>query len=111
MINLRFLAEIVFPALVLCWAAVLIYSAVAGSTGYGALAVLEDELEDKTAEVDALKERREALAQRADLLNSKSLDPDFVDERIRAVLGYSRDGDVIIPRREAEQLLGAESSN
>ena len=111
MLNLRFLAEIVFPALVLCWAAVLIYSAVAGSTGYRALSALETELEDKASEVDALEARRETLAKRADLLNSKSLDPDLVDERIRAVLGYSREGDVIIPRREAETLLGADSSN
>ena len=111
MLNLRFLAEIVFPALVLCWAAVLIYSAVAGSTGYRALSALETELEDKTAEVDVLKARREALATRADLLNSRSLDPDLVDERIRAVLGYSREGDIIIPRREAEALLGAAPSN
>lgn len=109
--SIRFLAEIVFPALVLCWAAVLIYSAVAGDSGYRALASLEAELEETASEVDALKARREMLAQRADLLNSKSLDPDLVDERIRAVLGYSREGDVVIPRSELDALVRAESSN
>ena len=108
MLNVRFLVEIVFPALVLCWAAALIYSAVAGPTGYRALSALETALEEEAEAVDGLKARRAALAKRADLLNSKSLDPDLVDERIRAVLGYSRDGDVIIPRREADELLRAE---
>lgn len=108
--SFRFLAEIVFPALVLCWAAVLIYSAVVGDSGYRALAALEAELEEKAVEADELKSRREALAQRADLLNSKSLDPDLVDERIRAVLGYSREGDVVIPRGELDTLMRAESS-
>lgn len=108
--GFRFVAEIVFPVLVLCWAAILIYSAVAGDSGYRALGALEAELEDKVAEVDALQLRREALAKRADLLNSKSLDPDLVDERIRDVLGYSREGDIVIPRRELDAVLRAESS-
>ncbi len=111
MLNARFLVEIVFPALVLCWTAVLVYSAVAGSTGYRALSSLEAAVEEKTGEVDALKARRAALEKRADLLNSGSLDPDMVDERIRAVLGYSREGDVVIPRREAETLLRAAPSD
>lgn len=111
MLRARFLFEIVLPVVVVCWAAVMAYSAVASDTGYRALAALETELIEKTAEMDALRERRQALEQRADLLSSKSLDPDMVEERIRSVLGYSREGDVVISRRELDQLLEASPSN
>lgn len=105
MLRTRFLFEIVLPVLIVCWAAVMIYSAVASDTGYRALSSLEAELSEKTAEVDALRARRQALEKQADLLNSKSLDPDLVEERIRSVLGYSREGDVVISRRELDRLL------
>lgn len=107
MLRSRFIFEVAAPSLLLCWAAILIYSAVAGEAGYRALAALEAELEDKGAEVDALHARRLALEKRADQLSSKSLDPDLVDERIRAILGYSRAGDVVISRGEIDQALRA----
>ena len=105
MFRSAFLFEIVLPAVIVCWAATLLYSAVASDTGYRALAMLESEVAAKTGEVDALREHRLALEKRADLLNSGSLDPDLADERIRAILGYSRDGDIVIPRREVDRLL------
>lgn len=105
MLRSRFLFEIVAPSLLLCWAAVLIYSAVAGDNGYRALAALETELEAKRVEIDALRTRRLALEKRADQLSSKSLDPDLADERIRAVLGYSRPGDVVVSREDLARAL------
>ena len=108
MLRIRFLLDIAFPALVMCLTGILLYGAVASDTGYRALNQLRDEAETKTAELDALQERRRELEKRADLLNSKSLDPDILDERIRAVLGYSREGDVVISRRELDRLLSEE---
>ena len=105
MFRAAFLFEIVLPALIVCWAATLLYSAVASDTGYRSLAMLESEVAARTDEVDTLREHRLALEKRADLLNSGSLDPDLADERIRAILGYSREGDVVIPRREVNRLL------
>ncbi|WDI31375.1 septum formation initiator family protein [Hyphococcus flavus] len=105
MLRSQFLLEIAFPALVLCLTAVLLYGAVASDTGYGSLAALEREAGEKEAELTVLEIRREALEKRADLLNSRSLDPDLLDERIRSVLGYSRDGDVVISRDELNLLL------
>jgi len=109
MLRTRFLFEIVAPALILSWAATLIYSAAFGETGYGALAALNVEREEKQAAFDALQARRMALEKRADLLSSKSLDPDLVDERIRSVLGYSRKGDVVVSREEIARALKARS--
>lgn len=105
MLRTRFLFEIVAPSLILCWAATLIYSAAFGETGYGALKALNGELDEKQAAFDALHERRLALEKRANQLNSKSLDPDLADERIRSVLGYSRDGDIVITRSEIARAL------
>jgi cell division protein FtsB len=105
MLRSQFLLDIAFPALVLCLTAVMLYSAVASDTGYRSLAQLEREAAAKSAELDGLETRRKALEQKADLLNSKSLDPDLLDERIRTILGYSREGDVVVPRRELDRLL------
>ena len=108
MLRIRFLLDIAFPALVMCLTGILLYGAVASDTGYRALGELRKEAETRTADLDALQARRMELEKRADLLNSRSLDPDILDERIRAVLGYSREGDVVIPRRELDRLLSEE---
>ncbi|WP_425409087.1 FtsB family cell division protein [Hyphococcus sp.] len=105
MLRIRFLFDIAFPALVMCLTAILTYSAVVSDTGYRTLSGLQSKAETETKRLDALSDRRKALEKRANLLNSKSLDPDLLDERIRNVLGYSREGDVVIPRRELDRLL------
>jgi cell division protein FtsB len=105
MLRIRFLLDIAFPALVMCLTGILVYGAVVSDTGYRALGQLREESQEKAAALDEFRARRLALEKRADLLNSKSLDPDLLDERIRAVLGYSREGDVVIPRRELDRLL------
>ena len=107
MLRTRFLLDIALPALVMCWTAVLLYSAAVSDTGYRSLAALREEAAEKTEALDALQAQRLALEKRADLLSSGSLDPDLLDERIRAVLGYSREGDIVIPRRELDRLLEA----
>ena len=107
MLRMRFLFEIAFPALVMCWTAIMLYSAAVSDTGYRALAALEKEAQEKAQALEAMETRRLELEKRADLLSSRSLDPDLLDERIRAVLGYSREGDIVTPRREIDRLLQA----
>lgn len=107
MFRLRFLTDIVAPALILCWAAIFIYSASAGQSGFGALAGLKREINEKTADVDALRARRIDLERHADMLASKSLDPDLAEERIRKILGYVREGDVVVTAQELEEALAA----
>ena len=107
MFRVRFLIDIVAPALILCWAAIFIYNAAAGDSGFGALSALNREVATKTADVDALRARRIALETKADSLSSKSLDPDLAEERIRKILGYAREGDVIVTAAELEEALAA----
>lgn len=105
MLRDRLLFDVVIPAILLSWVALLVYTAVASDSGYRVLAKLENELAEKSEEIDGLRERRLALEKRADQLNPKSLDPDLIDERIRSILGYSREGDVVIPRSQLDRLL------
>lgn len=105
MLRARFLLDIAFPALVMCLTAILLYGAIVSDTGYRALGELQDEAAQQAAKLEGLHARRLELEKRADLLNSKSLDPDLLDERIRAVLGYTQEGDVVISRRELDRLL------
>ncbi len=100
-----FVRDVVAPALFACWIAWLAYTAVAGAAGIRALGDLKSDIAARRVELAKLTAQREALARRADLLSPKSLDPDMVEERIRAVLGYARDGDLVIPRSELDRLL------
>ena len=100
-----FFKDVAFPALVAAWVAYLGYGAIAGAAGYRNLTDLKLEAEQKRIELEELRERRMTLAQRADQLNPKSLNPDMIDERIRAVLGYASDGDIVIPADEVKRLL------
>ena len=46
-----------------------------------------------------------ALTVQVASVNRRSLDPDMLDEKIRSVLGYAAEGDIVIPRDEFERLL------
>ncbi|MEM9494790.1 MAG: septum formation initiator family protein [Pseudomonadota bacterium] len=108
MARKRIFIDIIAPALCVCWGAAFIYGAFAGEASYGALTALEEERTQKASDLEALRRRREALEKRADLLNASALDPDITDERIRSVLGFSAEGDIIFPRRELRRAVGLE---
>lgn len=101
----RFFGEVVAPALIACWIAYLGYGAVAGASGYRVLGEIKAEAAEKRAALDEIEARRRALERHSDLLNPKSLDPDMLDERVRAVLGYVEPGDIVVPRSEVERML------
>lgn len=93
------------PLLVAAYIVYLTYGALAGAAGYSALKRLQTEENVLRAEVQAIKDRRGAMQKRADLLNPHSLDPEMMEERIRAVLGYAREGDIVIPRAEIDRMI------
>ncbi|MFN0024933.1 MAG: FtsB family cell division protein [Parvularculaceae bacterium] len=103
--TVRLFRDVVAPALTVCWAAFMAYDAVAGPTGYRALSEARAELARKRVEVAVLVAQRESLERAANQLNRRSLDPDILDEKIRSVLGYAADGDIVIPRDELERML------
>ncbi|MEQ1930852.1 MAG: septum formation initiator family protein [Parvularculaceae bacterium] len=100
-----FARDVALPALFACWIVYLAYGAVAGAASYRTLRDLHEEVALRKAELAGIVARHEALQKRAELLNPKSLDPDMIDERVRAVLGYARAGDIVLPRSEIDRLL------
>lgn len=103
--GVKLIVDVVLPALAVCWAFVLALDMVAGPSGLRALREARAEVGAKRAEVAALAARREALERTANQLNRRSLDPDMLDEKLRSVLGYAAEGDIVIPRDELERLL------
>jgi len=101
----RLLVDVIAPAFIACGVVYFGYGAVVGATGYRALQSLRAEVDARAAEVDALSEERRKLEIVARQLNPKSLDPDLVDEKIRTVLGYVDEGDVVIPRDQLQEIL------
>ncbi|MEM8986286.1 MAG: septum formation initiator family protein [Pseudomonadota bacterium] len=98
MLDLRrhFVAAI-FPVLCFCGGFYFFHYAVNGQYGLTRLAAKDAELVALEIRLAALNVERARLAHRADLLSSNSLDPDLLDERARALLGYAAPGDQIIP--------------
>jgi cell division protein FtsB len=96
---------VALPALFACWIVSLAYGAVAGAASYRTLRTLNAEIATREDELAALSARREALQKRSQLLSPRSMDPDMIDERVRAVLGYAREGDIVLPRSEIDRLL------
>lgn len=92
------------------YVAYLAYGAIAGAAGLVALKRLNAQKTDLSAEVTAIKARRLILQRHADLLNPRSLDPEMLEERIRAVLGYARDGDLVIPTSEIDRMIAAHAA-
>ena len=101
----RFLIDIAAPAFCVCWIGYFAYGAVLGATGVRALNGVEAELAAKTAELDEITARRRQLETVANQLNPKSLDPDMVDEKIRSVLGFVAEEDMVVPRDQFDEML------
>lgn len=104
-LSWRVIIDVIAPALITCWIAYFAYDAVVGATGYRVLHTLRAETATRSAELARLTAERRRLEQIARQLNPRSLDPDMVDEKIRAVLGYVEEGDLVIPRDQLDEII------
>lgn len=68
-----------------------------GDRGYFALQGAKQRLAQTQERYENIKSEREHLQHRVVLLRPQSLDIDMLDERVRAVLGYSHPDELIIP--------------
>ena len=93
----RHLIAAIFPVLCFCGGFYFIHYAVNGQYGLTRLAAQEVQLDALEEEFANLAAEEARLAHRASLLSSKSIDPDMLDERARALLGYAAPGDMIVP--------------
>lgn len=92
----RRLLEIVVPAIMISLLGYFAYHALQGQNGLLAYLRLDKELAIQERLVADISAEREALEHRVHLMRPSSIDPDMLDEQVRAVLGYAREGEVII---------------
>ena len=87
------LALYLFAALFIGYFAV---NAFTGNHGLRAQADLDQQLFSMQAELARLKAERQGWERRVALLRSDRIDPDMLDERARALLGYVDPGDLTL---------------
>ena len=91
------LTSVLFPGLLFLVGLYFTFTAVQGNNGLFQRIQVEaerDRLSEELARLDAQVERMEILTRR---LSDSYLDLDLLDERTRAVLGYARPDEVILP--------------
>ena len=88
--------EILAPALVILLIAYFGYHAVQGHNGLLSYLRLEKELTAQEFQLAQATAERVALERRIHLMRPSSINPDILDEQVRAVLGFAREGEVII---------------
>jgi cell division protein FtsB len=71
-------------------------NAFTGAHGLRAQADLDRALAHMQAELTGLKAHRKAWERRVSLLRSDRIDPDMLDERARALLGFADPRDVVL---------------
>ena len=87
------LALYTFAALFVGYFAV---NAFTGNHGLRAQQDLDQQLRSMQAELDQLKAERALWERRVALLRSDNIDPDMLDERARAILGYTDPRDLTL---------------
>lgn len=79
------------------------YHAVSGNYGLLALKDLNAELAETEARAEAVATERAVLEMRTNRLRPDNLDPELLDERARAALGFVRRDEAIIYRRNLDR--------
>jgi cell division protein FtsB len=100
MILLRLLRKragfIVGPVIGIALTGYFAYHLVEGDRGFRAWVRLNGEIRTATANLEALRTQRTALDLRVSNLRPEHIDPDLLDERIRATLNLASPEDIII---------------
>jgi cell division protein FtsB len=84
------------PVLGLALTGYFAYHLVEGDRGLLAWLRLTHEIRDESANLQAVRAQREALDQRVTNLKPDHLDPDLLDERVRATLNLAAPGETVI---------------
>jgi cell division protein FtsB len=102
--------QVVVPVLGIALLAYFAYHAIQGDRGLFAWLALNQQLKQAHALSDAADAERAELENRVGRLSSASLDPDLLDERVRAMLNYARQDEVVImlPAKPAAAGSGAD---
>lgn len=74
------------------------YHIVSGERSYLRLVSLERNIERLEKQQDILTHQRKALENKVAMLRPGSIDPDLLEERARAVLGYHHPDEIVVMR-------------
>ena len=88
--------QVVVPVLGIALLAYFAYHAIQGDRGLFAWMALNQQLKQTHALADAVAAQRAELENRVQRLSSANLDPDLLDERVRAMLNYAGQDEVVI---------------
>jgi cell division protein FtsB len=88
--------QVVVPVLGIALLSYFAYHAIEGERGLFAWMGLNQQLKQTRALADAISAQKHELENRVQRLSSNSLDPDLLDERVRAMLNLARQDDVVI---------------
>ena len=72
------------------------YHLIAGQRGYFRLISLESRIANISSEYESLKIEREAVEKKVVMMRPGSIDRDLLEERVRYVLGYTYDNEIIL---------------
>ncbi|MEM6414111.1 MAG: septum formation initiator family protein [Pseudomonadota bacterium] len=100
----RIIERFTVVALIL-WITVEVQGALWGASSYNTLKTRTAEYLELRDEVDALKKKTADLSRRADNLNRRSLDLEYLKERVRIVLGFVHQDEIVIPRDQFDAAL------
>ena len=103
--------QVVVPVLAIAVLAYFTYHAIQGDRGLFAWMAYNQQLLQTRALADAVAAQRAELENRVNRLSSASLDPDLLDERVRVMLNYASQDDVVIMVPPAPPSSGALATN
>jgi cell division protein FtsB len=92
----RLLGQVAMPVLGIALLTYAAYHAIEGERGLFAWIALNQRLKEAHALAEAVAAQKQELENRVYRLSSASLDPDLLDERVRAMLDYARPDEVVI---------------
>lgn len=90
------------PAIGICIVSYFVYHVIHGDRGLIAWRSLEQRVVIARAEVSQIREKRELLEHRVNLLRPESLDPDMLDEWSRRILNFGHRDEKVIFADTAE---------
>lgn len=90
------LRQAIVPALCACVVTYFAYYAIHGDRGLVAMKQIQGEIAQAETVLQQLKDERERMERRAQLLRGDNLDRDMLDERARSMLNLSNARDVVV---------------
>lgn len=92
-----------FTICLICGVVYFVYHAFSGNRGIIAMIDFTYQLDQSKTELIDVRNQREALQHRVDMLRNESIDLDLLDEQARKMLGYAQENEVVIFSKDIQE--------